>query len=231
MSPRPRGRPRSEPSDVQRRRILDAARAEFTRQGYDATTVAGVAVLAKVPRAVVYETIGDKESLLSAIADEVADELVGDLAERFGAEASVGQALADLVHEDVIWFMDRIRRDPSVLAIVRLSGRLGGTPSDPVARARQRIEDQLTQLHRARASALGVARTESARLLAVVVLSLVEGVAFRAPLEAAWPGDAAAQLVAEFVTGGYVQVEAGAGHPAEAFDAAASVSGDGRADS
>jgi AcrR family transcriptional regulator len=227
MSPRPRGRPRSEPSEVQRRRILDAARAEFTRQGYDATTVAGIAVLAKVPRAVVYETIGDKESLLSAIADEVADELVGDLAERFGAEASVGQALADLVHEDVIWFMDRIRRDPSVLAIVRL----GGTPSDPVARARQRIEDQLTQLHRARASALGVERTESARLLAVVVLSLVEGVAFRAPLEAAWPGDAAAQLVAEFVTGGYVRVEAGPGRPAEAFDAAASVGGDGRVDS
>ena len=61
--------------------------------------------------------------------------------------------------------------------------------------------------------------------LAVVVLSLVEGVAFRAPLEQTWPGDAAAELVAEFVTGGYVRVEAGSARAAESFDAAASEGG------
>lgn len=207
LGSRPRGRPRAEPSEVQRRRILDAARAGFAEVGYDAATVADIAVRARVARPVVYETVGDKAALLAAVADELAAELVSAIDQRFGVGAAAPErTLVDLVHEDVAWFMDRVRSDPALVALFRTAGRFGRRANAPADRARRRIEDRLTELHHARARALGIEAGEGARLLAVVLLALMEAAAFRAADEPAWPAAEAANLVAEFVTGGYLRV-------------------------
>lgn len=196
---------------MQRRRILDSARAEFAGVGYDATTVAGIAKHARVGRAVVYETVGDKEAILAAVTDEVAGELVAAIDWRFGAAEAVARPIADLIRDDLTWFMHHIRADPSIAAIVRMSGRLSRGGDDPVSLARRRIEDRLTQLHEDRAREYGLERGASARLVAVIVLSLAEGVAFRAAAEEAWPTEQTAALIAEFATGGYLRIE-GAEH-------------------
>lgn len=223
MTSRPRGRPRTEPSEVQRRRILDAARRRFTEDGYDATTVAAIAREALVTRAVVYETVGDKETILAAVADELAMEVVEAFDRRMGSPDAIDRPLADFVHDDVVWFLELIASEPAITTIVRLSGRLGDPSGGPADLARRRIEDRLTQLHVERAAALGLDLGESARLLAAMVLSLVEGTSFRVASEPRWPLDVAAELVAEFVTAGYRRVVADRAATLAGFDEAAAV--------
>jgi AcrR family transcriptional regulator len=202
----PRGRPRAEPSEIQRRRILDAARDCFAKVGYDAATVADIAERARVARPVVYETVGDKAALLAAVADEIAAELAAAIDQRFAAAAALERPLLDLIRDDVAWFMARVRSDPALVALFRTAGRFGRHANAPADRARRRIEDRLTELHHARARALGIEAGESARLLAVVLLALMEAAAFRSADEPAWPAAEAAHVVAEFVTGGYLRV-------------------------
>src|SRR5690606_9479735 len=121
-----------------------------------------IAAAAGVPRAVVYETVGDKQALLTAAADEVANELIAALDAHFDASDVRTRPLAELVGDDVRWFVELVRSDPAIPAMVRLSGRVARGDDDPVARARQRIEDRLTERHRQRAEALGFDIGESA---------------------------------------------------------------------
>ena len=203
---------------MQRRRILDAARAEFAGRGYDASTVAHIARAAGVARPVVYETVGDKESLLLAVAEEMSDELVAALDERFADPAHVEQPLNEVVRDDLAWFVARIRSDPSFVAITRLSAALSASRPDPTADARRRIEDRLTQLHMQRARWWGVERGESARVISLLVMALAEAVAFRTSGEDSWPAEEAAAVAIEFATGGYFQVEGDGRAAADAFD-------------
>lgn len=207
---------------VQRARILEAAREQFVDFGYDATTVAGIAAAASVSRAVVYETVGDKESLAAAVADAVADEFVGALGERFSAPARADQSLQDLIVEEVTWFMELVRSDPSRIALVRMAGHLGSPEQGVSERARRAVEDHLTALHLERYRTFGIERTEGARLLAVMVLSLMEAVGFRAASEPHWPSEATTAVVAQFVLGGYLQVEGVSRSVMETFDETAS---------
>ena len=217
--PRPRGRPRSEPVEVQRRRILDVARAEFSDHGYEATTVADVAQKAGVSRAVVYEAVGDKEALLLAVAEELSDELIAAIEEHFDAPEQAELPLADLVRDDLTWFMGQIRSDPALVPITRLGTLLAAHGADPATRIRRRIEDRLTKLHIDRAREFGLAdRGESARVVASLVIALAEAMAFRLDTDTDWPVDAAIAIAVEFAVGGYVNVE-GAGREAiTAFD-------------
>jgi AcrR family transcriptional regulator len=217
--PRPRGRPRSEPVEVQRRRILDVARTEFSVHGYEATTVADIAQKAGVSRAVVYEAVGDKEALLLAVAEELSDELIAAIEEHFDAPEQAELPLADLVRDDLTWFMGQIRADPALVPITRLGTLLAAHGADPATRIRRRIEDRLTKLHIDRAREFGLAdRGESARVVASLVIALAEAMAFRLDLDEDWPADAAIAIAVEFAVGGYVNVE-GAGRGAiTAFD-------------
>lgn len=211
--PRPRGRPRSEPVEVQRRRILDVARSEFSERGYEATTVAEVAQKAGVSRAVVYEAVGDKEALLLAVAEELSDELIEAFAARFGAPDQVEMPLAELVRADLTWFVQQLRSDPA-FGLIRLGTLLTAQGRDPASRFRRRIEDGLTQLHINRARQWGLPdRGESARVVALLVIALVEAIAFRVDLDDEWPEEAAVAIAVEFALGGYVNVE-GAGRGA-----------------
>jgi AcrR family transcriptional regulator len=217
--PRPRGRPRSEPVEVQRRRILDIARTEFSEHGYEATTVADVAQKAGVSRAVVYEAVGDKEALLLAVAAELSDELIAAIEEHFDAPEQAELPLADLVRDDLTWFMRQIRADPALVPITRLGTLLAAHGADPATRIRRRIEDRLTKLHIDRAREWNLPdRGESARVVASLVIAVAEAMAFRLDLDDDWPAEAAIAIAVEFAVGGYVNVE-GAGRAAiTAFD-------------
>jgi AcrR family transcriptional regulator len=201
-----RGRPRSEPRDAQHERVVRAARAAFTERGYDAVTLSSIATDANVPRPVVYEVVGTKEHLLGAVAEQVADELIAAVDDHFSRPVDLEQPLADLVRGDVRWFVDLISSDPSFVAVIRLAGRLDSADDNPATRARRRIEDRIDQLHVARAQGYGVDLQESARVLAVIMLALLESVTLRMG-DAGWPAAAVADLVAEFAAGGYLRTE------------------------
>ena len=61
---------RAEQAQATRRRILDAARAQFLDGGWTATTVKAIADAAAVAPATVYTVFGTKRAMLSALIDE-----------------------------------------------------------------------------------------------------------------------------------------------------------------
>jgi AcrR family transcriptional regulator len=201
-----RGRPRAEPRHEQHQRIVRAARAAFTERGYDSVTLSSIASEASVPRPVVYEVVGSKEHLLGAVADQVADELIAAVDEHFARPVEADLPLADLVRDDVRWFVELISSEPSYTATIRLAGRLVGNDSDPATRARERIEQRIYELHVARARAYGLERVESARVLSVVMLGLLESISVRVGQDG-WPTGAVGELVGEFAAGGYLRSE------------------------
>ncbi len=200
-----RGRPRAEPREEQRRRVLAAARAAFTEQGFTSVSISGVARAAGVPRAIVYEVVGTKDDLLGAIAEQVADELIADLDDHV-AHLDPEAPLDDVVRGTIRFIFDRIGSDPTAAAMVQLSGRLAAHSSDPAGRARQRIEDLLTELHETRARSYGLERAATARVLSGAVLALVGQTVLRTA-EEGWRSDAVADLICEFALGGYLRTE------------------------
>ncbi|WP_432139139.1 MULTISPECIES: TetR family transcriptional regulator [unclassified Streptomyces] len=117
-SPRPRrrGRPRrSEPADT-RERILDTAREEFSRQGYEKTSVRGIAKAAGVDSALVHHYFGTKEGVFEA-AVEVA------FAPALHAPETITEGPLDGVGDRFTRFMFGVWENPTtrtpLLAILR----------------------------------------------------------------------------------------------------------------
>jgi AcrR family transcriptional regulator len=206
MTSAARGRPRAEPRVEQQARIIRAARAAFTEHGYDSVTLSSIAQEAAVPRAVVYEVVGSKEHLLGAVADQVADELLAAVDTRFSDPGELDRPLDDVVRDDIRWFVELVAAEPSYSAIIRQSRYLASRGDDPLARARLRLEDRLTELHVARARSLGVEREATARVLSAAVLAMFEAVALRVGSDG-WDTDAVAELIGEFAAGGYLRTE------------------------
>ncbi|KRE58602.1 TetR family transcriptional regulator [Phycicoccus sp. Soil748] len=87
----PRGR---RPGGVDTRAaILTAARADFAEQGYDATSVRGIARRAEVDPALVHHYFGGKAKLFAAVLDIPADPAVLIGAIVHGPRERVGEAL------------------------------------------------------------------------------------------------------------------------------------------
>lgn len=74
------GRPtlRQERAEVTRRRILDAARALFVRDGYAATTLKAIAAEAGVAVQTVYAVFGSKAAILAGLRDIVVSQPEAD---------------------------------------------------------------------------------------------------------------------------------------------------------
>ncbi len=60
---------RREQADATRRTILDAARALFLERGYVTTTIQAIADRAEVSAATIYQTFGNKRSVLARLVD------------------------------------------------------------------------------------------------------------------------------------------------------------------
>jgi AcrR family transcriptional regulator len=202
------GRPRREPRDAQRARIVAAARTAFTAHDYAGTTVTAVAREAGVSRADVYALVGDKDRLLAAVVHQVAGELTAMAEVRVAGPVDGDRALEDLVRDEVTWFVTTVTSDPSISAVVRLSGRLAGDPEDPTIAVRRALAGRIARLHAGRSQQAGRGREASSRLLGSVVLAVLEDLT-RLVAEEGWDPTAVADLVAEFLLGGYLRVELG----------------------
>lgn len=107
--PLPRGRHRLSRKDVrasQRERLLRAMLESVSRGGYAATTVPDVVAAARVSRNAFYELFADKTDCFLALCDELATELLGELA---GQEAAPDWIAALRTGLDVYlrWWQER----------------------------------------------------------------------------------------------------------------------------
>lgn len=207
MAAAKRGRPRAEPSEQQRVRIIASARAAFARDGYEAVTVSGIAADAGVARAVVYEVVGGKQQLLGAVGDQIADELIERIGNRLAIPENVDRPLGDVVRNDLAWTVEVLMAEPALATILALHSSLDAGPGeDPVLRARQRLEDGITTLHQRRVRALGLERDTSIRLQSAMVLAAVERASMLAASLQLDPS-AVSIVIAEFIAGGYLRAE------------------------
>lgn len=95
MTARPaRGRRPGDP-EVTRRAILEAARATFTRAGYEKATIRAIAARAKVDPALVHHHFGTKEELFVA-AHELPFSPAGVRAVLEGGQGTLGERVARL---------------------------------------------------------------------------------------------------------------------------------------
>jgi AcrR family transcriptional regulator len=112
-----------------RRRLLDAALAEFTRHGYDRTSLDQVAAAAGFSKGAIYSNFTGKEDLFLTLMDQQVRhrleriiETVAGADQNAGQAAiadDVGQTLTSLIAGDVAWqalfleYITRAARDPA----------------------------------------------------------------------------------------------------------------------
>lgn len=92
------GRPPATDSGATRRSVIDAARAEFAKKGFDATVITAVAMSADLAPSAIYHYFGGKQQLYEAVFAETTERIWGQI----GGPRDVGHdtlrdALADLV--------------------------------------------------------------------------------------------------------------------------------------
>jgi AcrR family transcriptional regulator len=73
--------------------VLDAARVRFASDGFDATTIRGVAAHAGVDPALVMRFYGSKEGLFAAVLEQLADLSETLLASLAGSQSGMGERL------------------------------------------------------------------------------------------------------------------------------------------
>ena len=114
------GRPDRGPDDVTGA-ILAAARSEFARRGYEATTIRDIAGVAGVGMASLYRRVDSKEALLRTIVDAYADHLD----EAFGTVMATGSSGPERLYAIMAVFAHASRhfRDESQIVAFGWSGR------------------------------------------------------------------------------------------------------------
>ena len=150
--------------------------------------------------------VGTKEDLLGAVADQVADELIAAVDERFSQPGEADQPLDDLVRDDMRWFVDTIAGNPTIASVVRLAGRFALHPDDPAAgpgAGSRTASPSCTPTGPAASASSGRRRPGSCRSWC----SACSRASRCAVSDEPWPLDAVADLVAEFALGGYLRTE------------------------
>ena len=199
------GRPRKQPIEEQRRRILDAARATFAAQDFNGASIEAIAREADVSRRVVYELFGSKEELLVAVTDDCVTRLVDRVVPV--VELDDEPSPRDLIRSNIAALFVLIEHEPDVAAILRMAdfGSVGSARSEVVA-ARRTIEAGIAQLFLL-AAPTDVLSPQASRLLALVSQSFVEAVGFRQPTEPEWRVDDTIDFLTDFLLGGIYHLD------------------------
>jgi AcrR family transcriptional regulator len=125
---------RAEQAQATRRRILDAARAQFLDAGWTATTVKVIADAAAVAPATVYAVFGTKRAVLSALIDE-----------------ALASALPDPEHPDgwpdIVAHPDQRERARRLVSLLSASLLRAG-PFERVVREGARADEEIAALAR-----------------------------------------------------------------------------------
>jgi AcrR family transcriptional regulator len=127
--PRRRGRPAGRRSEDTRARILDAARTEFARSGYERASLGDIARAAGITSRALYHYVDSKPQLFAAVTDAVLARLGDEVLRRVLPETTTQARLRALV--DV--FRQLYREDPSLVAffgVVRLESRWNAEVSE-----------------------------------------------------------------------------------------------------
>ena len=94
-------------------RILEAALAEFSRNGFSGTSMQAIAARAKVSKPTLYQYFGNKQALLAAVLDAGKSELLAPL------KAGEGAALVPVLWRYAWTYADFVLR-PDMLSLARL---------------------------------------------------------------------------------------------------------------
>src|SRR2546429_2818985 len=108
----PRGRhapPLEVRLSVQRRRLLEAAAAEFARSGYADASAESISREAGMSKATFYEHFANKEECVLALFDEAATEVLRAMAE---AAADVGSDSRERMRASTRAFLDMLASHP-----------------------------------------------------------------------------------------------------------------------
>ena len=179
----PRRRPGPQPrfaADELRRRVFDAARAEFVAHGAQGASVAEIARVAGVARQSVYEQFGDKRALFDAVAADLVERLRSTVAGASDGGLSSGLRAVFAFH----------RAHPGAHRMLAEAAARTGLPELLVDAARREWR------------AAGVDVGAAADLLVAMCLALAEAAA-----TADLPEDERmADLVTEFAIGGVMRV-------------------------
>lgn len=123
-------------------RILDAARAIIAKDGYDALTTRGIAETAGVTVPTLYNLVGDKAAVISAMATASIEELWGRLhLDERGSPLAMADAVLDEAYAQIM--ADREFNRANLIALERLGIAFAYHPTrdDPGAHgARRSVE-------------------------------------------------------------------------------------------
>ncbi|MEK7287663.1 MAG: TetR/AcrR family transcriptional regulator [Elusimicrobiota bacterium] len=93
-----RSRPRTEPPEIRRQAILDAARSVLIQKGYQDIRIDDVAGKAKIAKGTLYLYFKDKEDIFAAVLEDVIDRLEARL-KALPAQGSARDVLSRLAAE------------------------------------------------------------------------------------------------------------------------------------
>jgi AcrR family transcriptional regulator len=199
------GRPRAQPLEQQRQRVLDAARAVFAHNGFHGATIEAVARGAETPRPTVYELFGSKDDLFAALVDDAAERVVRRLSESF--TESQDYSLEDFVRHNFAAVFDLFEQDRDAVTVL-LNAEQGSVdrPTTAPAAVRTRVLQEISEFTRSRWEALGVDIGDSAEIMGLMFFRMAEGLAIRQADDPGWDREAFIDLLTEFTLGGIARL-------------------------
>lgn len=118
-----RGRPPGTDSAETRRRIIDAARQEFSQRGYAAASITSIATLAELAPSAIYHYFGGKTDLYEAVFSATADVIWGRLLEDLDDTSTFIEAIDRLLNASMR-FTETDNQYNDFLAMIPTEARL-----------------------------------------------------------------------------------------------------------
>jgi AcrR family transcriptional regulator len=194
------GRPRTQPLEQQRRKVLEAARIVFAQQGYHGATIEAVARRSGIPRPTVYELFGGKGQLYDAVLADAADRVSERMSRSFAESENF--PLEAFVRHSFSAVFDLFEQDRDAVTVLLNAEQPGDRPSAAPQDLRRRVLQAVSDSTRARWIDLGADVGETADLMALMFFRMAEGLAIRYAEDEGWDREAFIDLLSEFTLGG-----------------------------
>ena len=94
------------PTEVRRRQLIDAAMTVIAREGVDGATTRKIADEARAPLATLHYCFQNKENLLWAVFEHLAELVRNDLAQANGSDPAATALVSRLLRETVQWAIE-----------------------------------------------------------------------------------------------------------------------------
>lgn len=195
---RPRGRPRSEPVEVELERILDAATEVFARDGFGGARVDEIAKLVGLNKAVLYRQMPSKQALYDASLDRALTCLRQALVSAFESPP-LDSPRATLRHRTGIMF-HFAEKNPSMFHLIESASRVP-TGGERVRAARRATVRQLSEGTRQRFRELGLPSEQVPDIVAAISYAIPTALAVRLESEPSWDREAVIDLITDFTLG------------------------------